>query len=112
MQEIAADAAIALGEAGPFGAGDYLPEAGGTLGEFQGAAFALEEGHYSPVVETRRGLYILRLLSSEADPREPPSPEQAELVLSAARGRLQQEWFAMLVRHAEVKDYRQRFYIL
>ena len=111
MQETAADTSVVLGEAGPFGVRDYLPEAG-TLGEFQGAAFALEEGQFSPVVETRRGYYILTLLSSEGDLEEPPSAERSDLVMSAARARLQQEWFTMLVDHADVKDYRHRFYIL
>ncbi len=112
MAELAeADPLVSAGEAGPFGPGDYLPEAGG-IGEFHGAAFALEAGQVSPVVETRQGLYILELVSAEQPEEAPVASEEESRILAAARARLQQEWFAMLVDRADIKDYRERFYIL
>jgi parvulin-like peptidyl-prolyl isomerase len=105
------DTLLTLSQAGPFGPGDYVPEVGST-GEFHGAAFALEEGQYGPVVETRRGFFILRLLSVEQGEAPPESGEATERILAAARARLQQEWFAMLVDRADIEDDRDRFYVL
>ncbi len=106
-----ADTLLAPGEAGPFGPGDYLPDVGG-IGEFHGAAFALEEGQYGPVVETRRGFYVLRLLSAEHEEAPSESAEESGRILAAARARLQQEWFTMLVDGADIEDNRHRFYIM
>jgi peptidyl-prolyl cis-trans isomerase D len=112
MEEIAAaDTLLAAGETAPFGPGDYLPEAGG-IGEFHGAAFALEDGEYSPVVETRRGLYVLRLLSTQHEDAPTDSPEGSGRILAAARARIQQEWFTMLMDRTDIKDDRHRFYMM
>ena len=84
-------------------------EAGGDLGwfprgvllakEVEDAAFSLQAGQISPVVESPFGYHIVQVL--ERDPNRPLSPENLQLL----RNRAFQEWLDRLWAEAQIERF-------
>ncbi len=82
-----------------------------------GAAFRLEEGQLSAVIEVteggQRGAYLLRLLEKMPVDEEQFAAQREQVVaqLQAQRGQeAVQNWFAHLYETAEIEDNRHRFF--
>ena len=82
-----------------------------------GAAFRMEEGQLSEVIEVteggKRGAYLLKLLEKTPVDEEQFSVQREQVVaqLQAQRGQeAVQNWFAHLYETAEIEDNRHRFF--
>ena len=82
-----------------------------------GAAFRLEEGQLSEVIEVteggKRGAYLLKLLEKTPVDEEQFAAQREQVVaqLQAQRGQeAVQNWFAYLYETAEIEDNRHRFF--
>ena len=82
-----------------------------------GAAFRLEEGQLSEVIEVteggKRGAYLLKLLEKTPVDEEQFAAQREQVVaqLQAQRGQeAVQNWFAHLYETAEIEDNRHRFF--
>ena len=82
-----------------------------------GAAFRLEEGQLSEVIEvaegSQRGAYLLRLLEKTPIDEEQFAEQRGQVVAQLQAQRTQeavQNWFAHLYETAEIEDNRHRFF--
>ena len=82
-----------------------------------GAAFRLEEGQLSEVIEVAegspRGAYLLKLLEKTPIDEEQFAEQRAQIVAQLQAQRTQeavQNWFAHLYETAEIEDNRHRFF--
>jgi len=110
------EAATALGmtavQSEPFSRRDYVPGVG-REGAFQIAAFLLNPGQLSGVVEAQEGAYVLQVLEKPASNKDNWTEESKrirERLLSAAQQRYFTSWMTALKERFPVEDYRDRFY--
>ncbi len=110
------EAATALGmtpvQSEPFTRRDYVPGVG-REGAFQIAAFLLNPGQVSGIIEAQEGAYVLQVLEKpESDKGSwlTESKRIRERLLGAAQQRYFMSWMAELKDRFPVEDYRDRFY--
>jgi peptidyl-prolyl cis-trans isomerase D len=110
------EAATALGmtpvQTEPFSRRDYVPGVG-REGAFQIAAFLLNPGQVSGVVEAQEGAFVLQVLEKpESDKGSwlTESKRIRERLLSSAQQLYFMSWMAALKERFPVEDYRDRFY--
>jgi peptidyl-prolyl cis-trans isomerase D len=108
LEAAAAEAGHEVLDTGVFARGSYV-QGIGKRNEFVGAAFALDVGNVSGVVNTDRGSYVLRL--EEKVPFDEESFElRRDALLEDMRSRKQEaafsNWLSTLWDQAEIEDYR------
>lgn len=110
------EAATALGmtpvQSEPFTRRDYVPGVG-REGAFQIAAFLLNPGQVSGVIEAQEGAFVLQVLEKpESDKGSwlTESKRIRERLLGAAQQRYFASWMAALKERFPVEDYRDRYY--
>ncbi len=110
------DAATALAltpvQSEPFSRRDYVPGVG-REGAFQIAAFLLNPGQVSGVIEAQEGAYVLQVLEKPESDKEnwlTESKSIRERLLGNAQQRYFVSWMTALKKRFPVEDYRDRFY--
>ena len=96
----------------PFSRRDYVPGVG-REGAFQIAAFLLNPGQVSGVIEAQEGAYVLQVLEKpESDKGSwlTESKSIRERLLASAQQRYFVSWMTALKERFPVEDYRDRFY--
>jgi len=84
----------------------------GRSPEFAGAAFALEPGSISNLVEADRGFFYIKLLSKTGFDSSAFNQQKAVLqsrLLNTKRNRIFQKWYEDLKANADIVDNRKQF---
>jgi len=96
----------------PFARVDYIPGVG-PEGSFQIAAFALNPGDRSGVLETQQGAYVLEVTAKPESEKElfgAESPKLREQLMNAAQQSYFENWMEGLKERFPVEDFREQFY--
>lgn len=98
----------------PFKRGGYVDRAVGRDPKFIGAAFGLAEGEISPPIKGTRGVYILEVIDKVPFDAQEFDIQRDKLygeLLQAKQQRAYSQWFYTVREEAEIKDFRDRYYL-
>ncbi len=96
----------------PFGRRDYIPGIG-PEGSFQRAAFILNQGEMSGVIEAQQGAYVMEVIAKPESDKALYNSEHdgiRDRLLSTAQQRYFTSWMAQLKERFPVEDFREEFY--
>jgi peptidyl-prolyl cis-trans isomerase D len=108
LEQLAAQFRGTVDQAGPFTRGDFVPGLG-RMNAAVGAAFGLQPGETSPLVEANSQLYLIRTTSREgadAAAWQAQLPGQRSRVLQALGDARWNQFMAALRENAEIVDNR------
>lgn len=108
LAQIASSAGGRVESAGPFTRGDFVPGLG-RINAAVGAAFGLQPGQTSPLVEAEDKLYLVRTTSRQEPSRsewQAQLPAQRQRVLQALGDTRWQQFLTALRENAEIVDNR------
>jgi peptidyl-prolyl cis-trans isomerase D len=96
----------------PFSRRDYIPGIG-PEGAFQGAAFILNLGDVSGVIEAQQGAFVLEVTAKPESDKELYATEREGIrdrLLNSAQQRYFMSWMDNLKERFPVEDFRDQFY--
>ncbi len=112
LAEVAESQGLEYKTSEPFSRRDYIPGIG-PEGAFQGAAFILNKGDKSGVIETQQGAFVLEVTAKPESDKELYVNERdgiRDRLLNSAQQRYFTDWMVQLKERFPVEDYREQFY--